>query len=500
MLPFSFDRDRVSRIDRYSTVRDALTVKGPAVRKTLFASLLLAPSLPLASGYAVPNSHPRDLGVCASGVAAQSDAAAAFALPAALARISGPSIRLGGGVVTVGADWTDPTPGATQPPFTTFAPPTPGAPEPGTASLDSGYTAFPTVAASYGGKLAFLGDRGWGVGIALQPFGGSILTWPDDWAGRYRITEVDRRVFSGILSAGIEVIPQIRVGGGLVYYYTTEKFTQKLWQEPFGPAGTPTPGYPDATAKLDLDGGAFTYDVSLEIDPVKGLPLTIAVDYKHKATQDLDGSVTWSGVAPVLSAPVLPPALAPLKAATSATSAKQQLTIPNTLNIGAAYRVSKPVLVTATFTQDRWVVYDQDHFVANTGFTITVPRHYGNGQTYRAGVNWDVLTALTVRAGVQRDIPGLKEEFYSPTLPDASSWGGSLGATYRFAGGFSVDAAAFYANMDKVTVPSSAVGSEPHLNAPPAPPSILPTGTFRGSYEPDAWILTASVNWQPGAK
>ncbi len=36
-------------------------VKGPPVRKLTISALLLAPSLALASGYALPNPHPRDL-------------------------------------------------------------------------------------------------------------------------------------------------------------------------------------------------------------------------------------------------------------------------------------------------------------------------------------------------------------------------------------------------------------------------------------------------------
>lgn len=458
------------------------------MRKTILVSLVLAPSLAVASGYSLPNTHPRDLGVCASGVAAQSDAAAVFALPAALGRIAGPSVRLGGGFVSVMADWTDPRPGATVPPL--GAPP-----EPGKASLSTQLTPFPNVAVAYGGKLAGSEDRGWGVGLSLQPFGGSILEWPDDWAGRYRITTVDRQVFSGMIGAGIAVHPQVRVGGGLVYYYTAEKFKQHLWQEAFGATGAPTPGYPDATAQLELTGGAFTYDLSLEIDPVKGLPLTIAVDYKHKATQELSGDVSWSGVSPLLGSPAITPGnpLFPLKVATSTNHATQTLTIPNLLNIAAAYRPVKPVLVTATFTFDRWVVYDTDTFQGNTGFVISVPRHYRNGQTYRAGVAWDLLEPLTLRAGVQRDISGLREEFYSPTLPDASSWGGSLGATLRFAKAFSIDAGAFYAKMDKVT--ASGPGTEPGPTT-----GVLPTGTFRGSYEPSAFVFTASLNWQPGAQ
>ncbi len=97
------------------------------------------------------------------------------------------------------------------------------------------------------------------------------------------------------------MIPQIRVGGGLVYYYTMQTFKQKLWQQEVSLPATAT--LPDATAKLGkMTGGALSFDLSLEVDPVQGLPLTLALDYKHKATQGLSGDVTWSNLFPPLAA------------------------------------------------------------------------------------------------------------------------------------------------------------------------------------------------------
>lgn len=481
-----------SRGPYYAATRSAALpfreLEGP-VRKIAVLAFAF-PSLALASGYSLPNSNPRDLSMSASAVAAQRDSGAAFALPAALARLDGTFVSLGVGGVNIFEDWTDPTPGATLPRVGDPA-------EPGTASISTEFTFFPNVSVAYGGKASFLGNRGWGVGLGLQPFGGAVVKWPEAWAGRYRITEVNRQVFSGILSAGVEVLPQLRIGGGLVYYYTMETLKQKVWMQPYplGTGGTPTA--PDATAKLDISGGALTYDVSLEVTPLRDLPLAFAVDYKHKATQDLSGDVTWTGAGPYLNGPA-PTHFPTLDALFNASSAKQTLTIPNTLNIGASYRVMKPLLLTGTFTFDRWIVYDRDLFVANTGYPIEVRRNYGNGQTYRVGAEYGLSPAAEIRAGVQRDVSGLDKRHYSPTLPDASSWAGSLGATWRFARGFSLDAAVFYAWLDEVKAENA--GFEPGAVAPPAGLAPQPDTSFRGTYNSAAFIYSLALGWTPGAK
>ncbi len=458
--------------------------------RKLLALVLAVPSLALASGSALPNSNPRDRGRCAAAVAAPRDSGAAFALPASLSRLSGPSARLSAGGVSVNVSWKDPTGAAAD------------------TDADTNVTAIGTLSVAYGGRLAALGDRGWGVGLGVQPFGGSIVGWPSDWAGRYRIVEVDRQAFSAVLTGGIEVIPRVRLGGGLVYYYTMEELSQNAWMAPFagsspadiGNPATWDPALPDAVGTIDANGGALSFDVSAEIQPLADLPLTFAVDYKHKATQDIDGDVSWQNLTPLASA------LGTAGAAPFANmGAGQQLTIPNTLNVGVAYRVTKPLLVTATYTFDRWVVYDKDTFVGDNGATISVPRNYSNGWTIRGGAEYDVTPMFTVRAGLQRDVSGLDEKYYSPTLPDASSWAGSLGASVKFSRGLSLDAAVFYAMMDEVNVedPNPATpgtGLEPQINLPAGPFVASPEGTFRGTYDTSALVFGVSLGWTPGAR
>lgn len=432
------------------------------MRKILL-SLALLPSLALASGYSLPNTNPRDLGLSASAVAAQRDSGAVFALPAALARLEGPSASVGFGLVNVFNTWTDPA--ATPTPFSSNAT---------EVDMENQFSPIGNVSLAYGGKLAALGNRGWGVGVSFQPFGGAIVDWPDDWPGRYRIDEVDRKSFSAALTAGFEVLPWLRVGGGLLYYRTMQEFTQYTF--------LPSPPLPIplvAKATLDQDGGALSWDASVEIDPIPNVPFRIGVDYKHQAVQELEGDVTWEG---------LPPGASLVNPILQNQDVEETLTIPNLLNVGLAYRVIEPLLVTFTYTFDRWEVYESDTFRGSSGGTLAVARNYDNGHTIRAGAEYDVSPALQVRLGVQRDISGLDEREYSPTLPDSSSWAVSAGATYRFAGAFSVTGGLFYANMDEVEAE----------NAAPSEPSPNPARPLRGTYEPSALVYGLTLGWNPG--
>jgi long-chain fatty acid transport protein len=252
-------------------------------------------------------------------------------------------------------------------------------------------------------------------------------------------------------------------------------------------------------AKLDMSGGALSYSLSLEVDPLPNVPLTFAVDYKHQAVQELDGDVEWTGLTPLATALGNAGPAAGAAAIFKNQGVEETLTIPNLLNIGVAYRVIPSLLLTAGFTWDRWVVYDQDLFVADNGAVLAVPRDYSNGQTYRVGAEYTLNRSIELRAGLQRDESGLSEAVYSPTLPDGSSWAGSLGATYKFGRGFSVDAVVFYAVMDDVEVPSSAAGLEPQAT-PPSTFVAQPTGTFRGEYSPSALVYGLGLAWTPGAR
>jgi long-chain fatty acid transport protein len=264
-------------------------------------------------------------------------------------------------------------------------------------------------------------------------------------------------MFGIYLTGGLQILPQLRIGGGLVYYRTTEHLIQGinvLSQE--------------GRIELGTAGGVLSYDVSAEATPVKDLPLTVAIDYKHQGVQMLTGHAHASG---------LPTALIPRLLDQNVTHV---LTYPNQLNIGAAYKPIEPLLVTFDWTLERQVVYKDDTFAGDRGVNVVVKHNYTNDYTLRLGGEYQVLPILRVRGGIEYDHAPQPNYSITPALPTANTWDVGVGAGFMVAPGLEINAAYFHAFYDK----SVAAGPD----------------AFPGSYDDSTNIYALNVTWKMGAK
>jgi long-chain fatty acid transport protein len=407
-------------------------------KHTLLLALLLVPALASASGFEVINTNPRDLGISASGVAAQRDAAATYQNPAALSRLEGLNLSIAASMLSLHTKWTD----------------DPSRPDTPTGSSDTEFAPTPPVAAyvAYGTKV---NDHGLGFGFGLGTPGGGQMHWKDDWQGRGRIITVERRILGFYLNAGYEVLPWLRVGGGGIYYYGIQYLEQGI--EPF----------PGAIGELDTKGGGFAFQLSAEARPLENV--TFAVDYKHKATISMDGDGNFE----------VPPGIE--SAATQDQGVKQDLPFPNQLAVGVAWRVSKPVQLTLQYNWVNFSVYEEDRFIGDAGLTLIVPRDYEDGNLIRGGVEWYTTPKLTLRAGMMYDWSGLTTDTLSPTLPDSNTLGFSGGASWAFTPDLAIHGALFYGDRKKQTATDD-----------PNTPFVA----FPGSYKTDVWILSLGVTWR----
>jgi len=324
----------------------------------------------------------------------------------------------------------------------------------GSASLESHANFPPELAASYGNTLG--NGMAYGVGVSTMLPGGGSLPWPANWPGSSRIQNVDQKVWLSQLSAGIQPHPMFKFGASLLYYRVTEQLQQQL---PFGST--------TGSAQLGLAGGAFTYEVAGEFHVPSGVPLTIAVDYKHQAPLELTGNAHFSGVPTSFSQQL------------QDQGATEHITAPNIIFVGAAYDVNENLKLMGAWNLERWKSYTSDTYVGDKGVVISVPRNYNNAWIYRFGAEYakpSFLPPLTLRAGVLRSISEQPTDTISPTLTDANSWALSVGVGYEFIRGLRADIGYHYAFFDKVT----ATGIE----------------AFPGSYDTHAHLLSAGVTWR----
>jgi len=410
----------------------------PSSRVTLaFAAALLLPAAALAGGYLVPNVNPRDLGASGSLVAAQNSAEAVYVNPAALAGQDGLSLVGNATLIDFRSSWADTT--------GQFAQQSP-------VDLTPKAAFPPSLFASYGMKVSGL-PIGFGAGVNV-PAGGQVF-WPGNWPGRYYVTTVDRRVYGLYLTGGVQPLKQLKLGGGLIYYRTTEHLTQAINFLAY-----------ESGAELGAAGGKVSYDLSAEVTPIDGLPLTLAIDYKHKADQSLSGQAHFDHVPASLVSHSLDQPLT------------HDLSVPNLLNLGAAFALLPVLRLTAAYTFDRFIVYRQDLFAGTFGTNVLVQRQYHNGYTLRLGGEYDLLPQLTVRAGILRDISPTNTDFLNPSIPDASSTAFSFGATYQVTPRLGIQAAFFYDRQDTTTTTSSEA--------------------FPGSYSTHASIYSLGVAYRLG--
>jgi long-chain fatty acid transport protein len=421
------------------------------MRKLLLA-LLLVPAVASASGYSITNYVPRDMAMGDSLVADQTGAGAVYRNPAALARLSGLNLNLTGALIGNGTTWTN---------TTTYFP----------SPVSTDLKLVPPVAlfASWSGKIA---DHGYGVGVGMNLPGGGNVYWPDGWAGRYAIQTVDRKFYGFYAVAGVEIIPQIRVGGGFIYYYTTEKLTTYV------PVPGPV-GATDALATIADSGGQPSFSVALEVQPVLDFPLRIGVNYSQQAYQKLTGTLNVA----------VPPPLAPTFPNQAVTHV---LPYPSVLGVGVSWRIIPELVLTLQYTWEGYAAYTSDTFVGQTTnpstgqpLTVTVQRQYRNSSLYRIGAGYQLLQSLELRGGLFYDDSGMNPAYFNPSLPDAKKVVATLGAGWEVVKNLSIEGAFLYSwflPFDSVPAPSTA--------------TLDNASSFPGQFKGWAWIASLGVNWK----
>ena len=227
--------------------------------------------------------------------------------------------------------------------------------------------------------------------------------------------------------------------------------------------------YAMVDATLNKRHPALAQDITLEGDGT-GTGYNVAVMYKHSdkwnfganyhsaVKVELEGDMAATGV---YTGPV-----------------KTELTLPDTLQIGAAYQYDADWLLTAEADYTNWTTYRNVIIQKQADSTVvsTDIKNWKSVWAFRLGTEYKVSDAWKARAGVFYDINPVTEKRFETRMPDSDRMAWSIGAGYT-RGDITVDASYTYLKFLEREVNDSLQDSANQLNGKYNASAMLPAVT-----------------------
>jgi long-chain fatty acid transport protein len=369
------------------------------------AIVLIGPRMAGAAGYSIFEQGAAIMGRAGAGTASVNDASAMFFNPAALARLTGTQLLLGGNVLSpsVKFEGEAPYPGV------------------GVSEEMKQQNFFPATV-----YLTHRYSSQWAVGAGFNsPFGLGV-DWknPDTFTGNQIVTKGTLRTYNASLSAAYAVNDQwsLAVGGNAAF--TSVELDRRIYRNLPGPIDV---------AKVNLKGDAtpgYGWNASVMFTPPG--KLRFGAHYQSKVVVHEDGKATITQILTgnaVIDAGVaagLPPN----------QPVSTVLRLPASFSVGAAWTPRPEWTVEADYNFVQWSVFSDlpIYFKTTPAASSTVVEKYDDSFQVRAGAEHR-LKSFTYRFGWYFDKAAAPTESVTPLLPDSDRNGPSVGIGVPLGGG-----------------------------------------------------------------
>jgi len=278
-----------------------------------------------------------------------------------------------------------------------------------------------------------IGFEDWKVGLSVTSPYGLGVDWADDSFSRYQATEYDLECYQVNPTVAYKVNDILSVGVGIDYmksYVSRHKRLSAL-------AG-------EGDFHLKGDDDAWGYNVGLLYRPSE--QHSFGVSYRSEIELTYVGHASLSNLAAGAYGP-------PLFPDNYVTGMKSDLTLPQSLAVGYAYRPNEKWTIEFDCEWTDWTSIQEDYIkwtdeidptrlsVLNDGNPSSKDWHasmaYGIGTQYKANEKW------TLRGGYLFYETPIPEANFDTALPDADRHGITLGAGYRVNEALTIDLAYF---------------------------------------------------------
>jgi long-chain fatty acid transport protein len=173
----------------------------------------------------------------------------------------------------------------------------------------------------------------------------------------------------------------------------------------------------------DATGTGFGYNFGLQWKPLDCLSFGVA--YRSQVKLDLTGDANYLATTTLGQNPALG------LAKTAKTSASTDITLPDTLTLGVAYKPVEPLTLEFDVERTGWSSYDKvevkfgDKLAAFNNKPDA--KNWEDVWSYRFGVQYAVNKNLDLRAGYAYDVNPIPDATLGPELPDSDRHNISIG-------------------------------------------------------------------------
>ncbi len=270
----------------------------------------------------------------------------------------------------------------------------------GSTSAHGGLRTPPHAYAAYGFDRVSVG-----VGFNA-PFGGG-LRWPDEWRGRYELVEMKLEVLAGHLAAAYRIDDRWSVGAALTLYRVNVLLDRRI-------------DFVDRDGSALLGGGGVGLGGGLGLQFRPEPWATLGLNARLPTPMALKGNAHFSNVPESFNEVLVDQPIS------------THLALPAKIGLGAKLDLSAVrLLVDAEYTfWSSFRSFEVDFSDERTP-DVKQPRDWQDAPTFRVGVERDFGNTVA-RAGALFDGAASPASTLSPSLPDSSRLGLSLGAGHDF--------------------------------------------------------------------
>ncbi len=272
------------------------------------------------------------------------------------------------------------------------------------------------IYAAFGPKGADGTPGKWAAGIGIYTPFGATLDYGSAWTGRYSLTKIT--LLAGFIQPTVSyrVTEWLGIGGGFVLGLGYVDLRRDL------PITNQVGTSPSVTLESDRPARGYGFNAGIYLKPVDRV--SVGVSYRSRVDMKVTGGkVTLNNL----------PADPLIRASFTATEFDATLPLPSSLNVGIGLTPTEKLTIGFDANFTNWSAYKSLDFAFNGtvggNTTSTSVRRYQNAYTLRAGGQYRVLDALTVRLGGYYDQSPVRNGFITPETPDANRYAATGGVS-----------------------------------------------------------------------